>query len=83
MKLDVFISGFRYGVCFIIFCRTKTCESQHKLAEQIALLNKEIVNQTIQTELRAGRIAKPFKDEPFKNFRVSLLGKVPKIRWVN
>ena len=52
--------------------------AQDGLNLQSALSNKEIVNQKNQAELWAGRIAGPFKDKPFKNYKVSPLGIVPK-----
>lgn len=41
-------------------------------------LNKRIIKQKINAELKAGRIAGPFSSPPFPNFRLSPLGFVPK-----
>ena len=74
-KLEEIVTVFRYGFRLGFVGLRFTQESPNL---QSALSKKEIVNQKIQTELQAGRIAGPFKDKPFKNFKVSPLGIVPK-----
>lgn len=41
-------------------------------------MHKEVVRQKILSELIAGGIARPFDSPPFKEFRLSPLGLVPK-----
>ena len=63
-KFKELVFGFRLG-----FGGPRLAQDGPNL--QSALSNQDIVNQKIQAELRAGRIAGPFKDKPFKNSKVS------------
>ncbi|XP_073419122.1 uncharacterized protein [Dendrobates tinctorius] len=67
--------GFKYGF-FIPFKFNRTPTSAKNL--QSAREFPEILQQKIIKEVELGRMAGPFQSLPFKNFRISPLGIVPK-----
>ena len=69
------LNGFCFGFSIQFHGERKPCESPNLKS---ALENPQIVSLKLQKELEAGRIAGPFTSPPFKNFRCSPLGIVPK-----
>ena len=76
-KRNFLTQGFHMGngfrICYGGQPRTEICKNHPS-----ALLNKNLISEKIQQELKLGRIAGPFKNHPFTNFRSSPLGLVPK-----
>ena len=66
---------FRFGFSIQFYGDRKPFESPNLKS---ALENPQIVSLKLKKELEAGRIAGPFIRHPFKNFRCSPLGIVPK-----
>lgn len=69
------LKGFRFGFSIQFYGERKPFESPNLKS---ALENPQIVSLKLKKELEAGRIAGPFTRPPFKNFRCSPLGIVPK-----
>ena len=74
-KRNFLTQGFQNGfhICYGGQPSTEICRNHPS-----ALLNKNLISEKIQQEVRLGRIAGPFKNPPFTNFRSSPLGLVPK-----
>ena len=66
-----FSEGFRLGF-------TETQETKFSKNLKSALEFLEVVRDKLESELSSGRIAGPFENIPFKNFRVSPIGLVSK-----
>ena len=69
------LNGFCFGFFIQFHGERKPFESPNLKS---TLENPQIVSLKLQKELEAGRIAGPFTSPPFKNFRCSPLGIVPK-----
>ena len=70
-QLDILLCGFSFG-----FHGAEQSFEARNLRS--ALQNPAAVDAKLQKELGAGRLAGPFISPPFKNFRFSPLGLVPK-----
>ena len=74
-QIEFLISGFRDGF-HIGFLGERSEQKIPNLPSAVS--NEKIVKQKLETELKTGRIAGPFNEKPFQNFKTSPLGLVPK-----
>ena len=72
---DILLCGFSFGFRIHFQGAEQSFEARNLRS---ALENPAAVDAKLQMELGAGRLAGPFISPPFKNFRVSPLGLVPK-----
>ena len=72
---DRLVSGFQNGFQ-LHFQGQRLSRSSHNL--QSAFENMSVVNNKLEKEILAGRIAGPFNEPPFSSFIISPLGVVPK-----
>ena len=73
--VDILHCGFSFGFRIHFQGAEQSFEARNLRS---ALENPTAVDAKLQRELGAGRLAGPFTSPPFKNFRVSPLGLVPK-----
>lgn len=74
-KADLIYNGFKVGFSIPVF-EGKGCSWVNN--SRSVLIRKDIVKSKLEAGISLGRIAGPFSDPPFVNFRLSPLSLVPK-----
>lgn len=74
-KAGILINGFTFGFKLPVFSGNG-CHVVDNLKS--VFLHRQVVRKKLIKEIIAGRVAGPFVSPPFKNFRISPLGLVPK-----
>ena len=86
-RLDFFLSGYNHSIAVFLSSGFRDgfpshyegdpgCSDANNLIS--AIENPDVVDGKISKELKAGRLAGPFRTRPFYPFRISPLGVVPK-----